>query len=93
MSSKEMVEKISIVISDTRLNVWHLAIIIAIIQLGHDQLKTDNIRVSRGRIMTLAHITSVPTYHKYFKQLQSLGYIEYYPSYHPGYRSTVRITF
>ncbi|WP_348797977.1 hypothetical protein [Flavobacterium adhaerens] len=42
--------------------------------------------------MSLSHISTIPTYHKYFKELQQMGYINYRPSYHPGYRSEVSIT-
>ncbi|MDR6513775.1 hypothetical protein J2780_000339 [Chryseobacterium camelliae] len=41
--------------------------------------------------MTFSNIRTLPTYHKYFKELQEFGYINYSPSYHPGYRSTIEI--
>ncbi|WP_230392497.1 hypothetical protein [Flavobacterium sp. LC2016-01] len=41
--------------------------------------------------MELSHVNTLPTYHKYFKQLQDLGYIKYSPSYHPGYKSEVKL--
>lgn len=74
---------------DTRLNVWHLALLVALVQLAHLQQEEHIIRVSRSRLMKKSHIHTLPTYHKYFKQLQEFGYIRYTPSYHPGYRSTV----
>lgn len=74
---------------DERLNVWHLALLFALVQLAYEQNTGMVIRVSRSRLMELSHIQTLPTYHKYFKELQEMGYILYIPSYHPGYRSTV----
>ncbi len=74
---------------DERLNVWHLALICSLIQLAHLQDEFKIIHVSRSKIMQYSHINTLPTYHKYFKELQTFGYIKYTPSYHPGYQSTV----
>lgn len=76
---------------DPRLNVWHMAILTAILSLGFKQGERQRIKVSRSKIMSLSHINTLPTYHKYFKQLQELGYIKYSPSYHPGYKSEVEL--
>ena len=75
--------------NDRRLNVWHLALLLALVQLAYLQNEQDVVHVSRSKLMALEHIDTLPTYHKYFKQLQDLGYIRYTPSYHPGYRSIV----
>ncbi|MGN7706833.1 hypothetical protein [Chryseobacterium sp. 22543] len=76
---------------DVRLNVWHLALLHALVQLAYTQNESTIIRVSRSKLMAVSHIETSPTYHKYFKQLQEFGYIKYTPSYHPGYRSTVEL--
>lgn len=76
---------------DRRLNVWHFALLSAILYLGYRQGERKIIKVSRSKIMLLSHIETFPTYHKYFKQLQQMGYITYKPSYHPGYRSEVEL--
>ena len=75
--------------TDTRINVWHLALLIALLRLAYIQNEKKVIKVSRSRLMKLSHIKTTPTYHKYFKELQDFGYITYVPSYHPGFRSTV----
>jgi len=80
------------VTKDPRLNVWHISLIYAIVQLAYRQDEKEVIRVSRSKLMKLSHIATFPTYHKYFQQLQDLGYIAYKPSYHPGFRSIVKIT-
>jgi hypothetical protein len=77
--------------NDPGLNVWHLAILAAILNLGFKQGQWQRIKVSRSKIMALSHINTLPTYHKYFKQLQDFGYIKYSPSYHPGFRSEVEL--
>lgn len=75
--------------TDKRINVWHLALINAMLRLAHIQNQNKIIHVSRSVLMKMSHIKTLPTYHKYFKQLQDFGYITYTPSYHPGFRSTV----
>lgn len=76
--------------NDKRINVWHLALFIAMMRLSYTQKGKDVIKVSRSKLMRLSHIRTLPTYHKYFKELQNFGYITYTPSYHPGFRSTVK---
>jgi len=76
---------------DTRLNVWHFSLLSAVLYLGHRQKQSKIIKVSRSRIMSLSHIKTLPTYHKYFKELQTMGYIKYTPSYNPGYKSEVEL--
>jgi len=74
---------------DNRLNVWHIALLLALIQLSYRQKEGRVFHASRSKIMLLSHVNTLPTYHKYFKELQELGYIRYTPSYHPGYRSLI----
>lgn len=88
---REIMNFFSMYINDPDLNVWHLAILTAILNLGYKQGQRRTINVSRSRIMALSHISTLPTYHKYFKQLQDLGYIKYTPSYHPGYKSEIEL--
>lgn len=76
---------------DPRLNVWHMALLTAILRLAVSQHEERVVRVSRSVLMTLSHINTLPTYHKYFKELQVMGYVRYTPSYHPGFRSTVEL--
>lgn len=78
---------------DPKLNVWHFSLLSAILYLGFRQGQSKIIKVSRSRIMSLSHIKTLPTYHKYFKELQTMGYIKYTPSYNPEYRSEVELLF
>lgn len=91
LSDDRFMNSLLIYMEDPRLKVWHVALLLAIISLGYKQRQKQNIKVSRSKIMALSHINTIPTYHKYFKELQSLGYIEYLPSYHPGVRSEVNL--
>jgi len=79
--------------ADHRLNVWHLSLLVAIMQVGIDQNQKKKIIVSRSRLMKISHIKTIPTYHKYFKELQKLGYTKYTPSYHPCAKSFVEIFY
>ncbi|MCL8537632.1 hypothetical protein M9991_12235 [Chryseobacterium gallinarum] len=88
-SAAQWMSFLSLTAKDPRLNVWHVALLYALVHLAYMQGECKVIRVSRSRLMAVSHINTLPTYHKYFKQLQDFGYIKYTPSYHPGYRSTV----
>lgn len=74
---------------DTRLKAWHVALLVALFTMAIKQGRREHVKVSRSKVMALSHITTLPTYHKYFKELQELGYIYYRPSYHPGVRSEI----
>lgn len=76
---------------DSNLNVWHQALMNAILHLACLQQQVRVIKVSRRRLMAFSHIATLPTYHKYFKELQEMGYICYRPSYDPNYKSEVEI--
>lgn len=89
MDLGELLDYLTVIENDSRLNVWHFALLSAILYLGYRQGQKKSISVSRSKIMALSHINTLPTYHKYFKQLQEMGYIRYAPSYHPGYRSKI----
>ena len=51
-----------ICMDDSRLNVWHLAILIAIVSLGHKQGHMSRIKVSRSNIIELSHVNMLPMY-------------------------------
>lgn len=89
MELANLLRYISVFEKDSRLNVWHFALLTAILYLGFRQGEDRVIKVSRSKLMKLSHVRTLPTYHKYFKELQAMGYFDYRPSYHPGYRSVV----
>jgi hypothetical protein len=75
-------------IKDERITVWHLGIILGIIQLAGNDIESP-IFISRKLVMGLGHINNIGTYHKCIKELKAFGYIRYFPSFHPGIRTTV----
>ncbi len=83
-------EYLKILCVDSRITVWHIAMVFAFVQLA-DRNLSHAIYISRRRVMAHSRIKSIVTYHKYLKDLEVFGYIEYRPSYHPGVRSFVRL--
>ena len=75
--------------ADPRINTWHFSILIALITFALKQQSYKHVKVRRRDVMTLSHIHTLPTYHKYFKELQDFGYITYRRSYHPGIFSEI----
>ncbi|AYZ36258.1 hypothetical protein EGY07_12040 [Chryseobacterium indologenes] len=90
-ASKKGLEYLDNICADSRLTVWHISLLLAIVRLAYRQNEKMVIRISRSKLMAMSHIDTAPTYHKYFKQLQDFGYIKYFPSYHPGYKSTIEL--
>ncbi len=91
MDLEQLLHHIAIFEKDNKLNVWHFALLSSILFLGYRQGQNKVIQVSRSKIMSLSHIHTLPTYHKYFKHLQEMGYVRYRPSYHPLYRTEVEL--
>lgn len=91
MGTEQLLAYLALIEKDERLSVWHFAILTAILYLGYRQGQKKVIKVSRSKIMALSHVSTAPTFHKYFKELQEMGYIIYRPSYHPGYRSEIEL--
>ena len=89
MKAKEIHNHLSKLEKDARLNVWHFALITAILTLAAKQKQSKIINISRRKLMALSHIKTLTSYHKYLKELQGLGIIKYTPSYHPRYKSEV----
>jgi hypothetical protein len=76
---------------DSRITVWHLALVFGIIQLATDSDIKLPIYISRKQVMELSRVSSIATYHKCIKELQIFGYIDYNPSYHPGIKTYVKL--
>ena len=76
-------------VSDERVTVWQMGMVLGMVQLANGNKIEDPISISRKKVMLLSHINNLMTYHRCIKDLQDFGYIKYYPSYHPGIRTTV----
>ncbi|CAM3577105.1 transcriptional regulator [Flavobacterium psychrophilum] len=73
-------EKVAI---DKTLNPTHISLYIALFQFWNCNRFKNPISISRDEIMRISKISSKATYHKCLKNLHSLGYINYEPSFNP----------
>ena len=68
---------------DRVLNPTHISLYIALFQFWNCNRFKNPISVSRDELMRISKISSKAIYHKCLKNLHSLGYINYEPSYNP----------
>ena len=73
-------EKVAI---DKTLNPTHVSLYIALFQFWNCNRFKNPISIHRDEVMRISKISSKATYHKCLKNLHSLGYINYEPSYNP----------
>jgi hypothetical protein len=66
---------------DTRINVWHMSIYLALLYKLRGNGFQSPVQITRKEVMLLAHVGSIATYHKCIRQLQDYGYIDYVPSF------------
>ncbi len=71
------------VIQDGILNPTHISLYFALFQFWNFNRFRNPISISRDEVMRISKINSKATYHKCLKNLHSLGYIDYQPSYNP----------
>lgn len=79
------------VASDVRLRPTHISLYIALCDAWRSRQFSNVFNVSRRRLMCAAHIRSIATYHKVIRDLKALGYLHYWPSYHPAKGSIVSL--
>lgn len=73
-------EKVAV---DKTLNPTHISLYIALFQFWNCNRFKNPISISRDEIMRISKISSKATYHKCLKNLHTLGYINYEPSFNP----------
>ncbi|OJW81740.1 MAG: hypothetical protein BGO69_14630 [Bacteroidetes bacterium 46-16] len=78
-----------IVKDDARLSSTHMSIYFVLFSYWIRNDYVNPFNITRRAVMQKAKIKSIVTYHKCIKELDSLGYIKYQPSYHPGIGSKV----
>ena len=66
---------------DKRLTIRHLGMYLAFVHLWKQNGRKNPITISRRKVMQLARIKGLPTYHKCVRELVEFGYIEYRPTY------------
>ncbi len=74
--------------SDVRLTHTHISIYFALYRYYIINDCQNPVRITRSEVMGYAKV-SIATYHKCIAQLNSFGYISYFPSYHPAKASNV----
>jgi hypothetical protein len=77
--------------SDERLRPTHISLYVALCHAWIMSRFQQGYNVSRRKLMMLSRIQSKTTYHKTVSELVSMGYIRYYPSYHPIAGSKVNL--
>lgn len=73
-------EKVAV---DKALNPTHVSLYMSLFQFWNCNRFKNPISISRDELMRISKISSKATYHKCLKNLHSLGYINYEPSYNP----------
>jgi hypothetical protein len=68
---------------DRELNPTHISLYMALFQFWNCNRFRNPISISRDELMKISKISSKATYHKCLKNLHSLSYIKYEPSYNP----------
>ncbi|HTG65843.1 MAG TPA: hypothetical protein VL859_05660 [Flavobacterium sp.] len=71
------------VATDKALNPTHVSLYMSLFQFWNCNRFKNPISISRDEVMRISKISSKATYHKCLKNLHSLGYINYEPSYNP----------
>jgi len=73
-------EKVAV---DKALNPTHVSLYMSLFQFWNCNRFKNPISISRDELMRISKISSKATYHKCLKNLHSLGYVNYEPSYNP----------
>ena len=76
---------------ENRLNPTHISLYLALFQCWNLNRFNNPTAISRDEVMKASKINSKVTYHKCINELQTLGFIEYVPSFNPHIGSTVNM--
>ena len=68
---------------DKTLNPTHVSLYMSLFQFWNCNRFKNPISINRDEVMRISKISSKATYHKCLKNLHSLGYLNYEPSYNP----------
>jgi hypothetical protein len=79
------------VTQENSLNPTHISLYMALFQFWNFNRFKNPIHISRDEVMRISKIHSRATYHKCIKELHSLGYFDYQPSYNPFEGSQVNM--
>jgi hypothetical protein len=76
---------------ENKLNPTHISLYLALFQCWNVNRFKNPTGISREEIMKASKINSYATYHKCMKELQTLGFIEYLPTFNPHSSSNVNM--
>lgn len=76
---------------ENSLNPTHISLYLALFQCWNVNRFNNPTAISRDEIMKASKINSKVTYHKCIKELQSLGFVEYLPSFNPHAGSVINM--
>lgn len=76
---------------EKKLNPTHISLYLALFQCWNVNRFKNPTGISREEIMKASKINSNATYHKCMKELQTLGFIEYLPTFNPHSSSNVNM--
>jgi hypothetical protein len=71
------------IIPEQRINTSHISIYIVLYHYWFNNQFQNPIHITRADVMKKSKINSRASYHKCIKDLHTLGFINYDPSYHP----------
>lgn len=90
-SNKELAVRITMIALDDQISVRHIGVYVALLHLWCRNQMTSPFQISRSKVMKLARVGSIVTYHKCINDLNTLGYIQYQPSFDPILGSTITL--
>ena len=76
---------------ENKLNPTHISLYLALFQCWNVNRFKNPTGISREEIMKASKINSKATYHKCMRELQTLGFIEYLPTFNPHSSSNVNM--
>ncbi len=88
---KELTSFYKAIRDDPRIGTTHISLYMALFQMYNLNGFKNPISVCRKRIMEVAKISGLATFHKGIKDLQDFGYIQYEPSYDSTISSQVSL--
>ncbi|REC61314.1 hypothetical protein DRF65_16495 [Chryseobacterium pennae] len=89
--TKDIINFFEHVIGDSRLHPSHISMYVALFQLWGRSGFKNPFRIYREEVMKLSMIKSTGTYHKCIRKLNTVGFINYLPSYNPYIGSLIEM--
>ncbi len=88
---KELTNFYEAIQDDPRISTTHISLYMALFQFYNLNGFKNPITICRKRVMKVAKISGLATFHKCIKNLHEFGYIQYLPSYNPAISSQVNV--